>query len=68
MKLAEVVLLNMVVKLRTETGPTITRPSERSLEFLEGNFSTERLSYTEPTQKSVVFPTHSMKYLRGIEE
>jgi len=32
------VLLNMVVKHRTETGPTITRPGERSLEFLEGHF------------------------------
>jgi len=57
----------MVVKFRTETGPTVTRPGERSLEFLQGHFSTERISYIKPTQKRVVFPLHSMKYIRGIE-
>ena len=43
------VLLNMAMKFRIERRPKITRPDERSLEFLEGHFSTERLSYVEPT-------------------
>ena len=48
-KWAEVVLLNMAMKYRIETGPTIPRLGERNLESLEGHFSAERLSYIEPT-------------------
>jgi hypothetical protein len=67
MKCAELVLLNMAMPFRIERGPTITRRGERSLETLEGHICTERLSYFEPTQKSVVFSVHAMKYIGGME-